>query len=232
MAKVKDIRIDQMVSIKPITDNQKKAFESYKKGKNLFLYGAAGTGKTFVSLYNGLQDVLRNETPYDTVYMVRSAVPTREIGFLPGDEEDKTALFQVPYQNMVKFMFEQPNATAFSGLYDRLKNQGSLMFLTTSFLRGITLDNAVIIVDECQNLTFHELDTIITRVGQDSKIIFCGDFFQTDLLKSSDKAGMVNFMKILDAMEQFDNIEFTIGDIVRSGFVKEYLINKIRLGVE
>jgi predicted ribonuclease YlaK len=106
------------------------------------------------------------------------------------------------------------------------------MFLTTSFLRGITLDNAVIIVDECQNLTFHELDTIITRVGQDSKIIFCGDFFQTDLMKHSDKQGMVNFMKILDAMEQFDNIEFTIGDIVRSGFVKEYLINKIRLGVE
>ena len=232
MAKVKDIRIDQMVSIKPITDNQKKAFESYKAGKNLFLYGAAGTGKTFVSLYNGLQDVLRNETPYDTVYMVRSAVPTREIGFLPGDEEDKTALFQVPYQNMVKFMFEQPNEASFAGLYDRLKKQGSLMFLTTSFLRGITLDNAVIIVDECQNLTFHELDTIITRVGQDSKIIFCGDFFQTDLMKGSDKQGMVNFMKILDAMKQFDNIEFTIGDIVRSGFVKEYLINKIRLGVE
>jgi predicted ribonuclease YlaK len=232
MAKAKDIRIDQMVNIKPLTENQKKAFASYKNGKNLFLYGAAGTGKTFVSLYNGLQDVLRNETPYDTVYMVRSAVPTREIGFLPGDEEDKTALFQVPYQNMVKFMFEMPGEREFGTLYERLKNQGSLMFLTTSFLRGITLDNAVIIVDECQNLTFHELDTIITRVGQDSKIIFCGDFFQTDLMKSSDKQGMVNFMKILDAMEQFDNIEFTIGDIVRSGFVKEYLINKIRLGVE
>ena len=232
MAKAKDIRIDQMVNIKPLTENQKKAFASYKNGKNLFLYGAAGTGKTFVSLYNGLQDVLRHETPYDTVYMVRSAVPTREIGFLPGDEEDKTALFQVPYQNMVKFMFEMPGEREFGTLYERLKNQGSLMFLTTSFLRGITLDNAVIIVDECQNLTFHELDTIITRVGQDSKIIFCGDFFQTDLMKSSDKQGMVNFMKILDAMEQFDNIEFTIGDIVRSGFVKEYLINKIRLGVE
>jgi predicted ribonuclease YlaK len=232
MAKAKDIRIDQMVSIKPLTENQKRAFASYKNNKNLFLYGAAGTGKTFVSLYNGLQDVLRHETPYDTVYMVRSAVPTREIGFLPGDEEDKTALFQVPYQNMVKFMFEMPGEREFASLYERLKNQGSLMFLTTSFLRGITLDNAVIIVDECQNLTFHELDTIITRVGQDSKIIFCGDFFQTDLMKSSDKQGMVNFMKILDAMEQFDNIEFTIGDIVRSGFVKEYLINKIRLGVE
>jgi|TARA_B110000495_G_scaffold203574_1_gene227964 predicted ribonuclease YlaK len=232
MAKGKDIKLDQMVNIKPLTENQKKAFKSYKDGKNLFLYGAAGTGKTFVALFNGLQDVLRNDSPYDTVYMVRSAVPTREIGFLPGDEEDKTALFQVPYQNMVKFMFEMPGEREFGTLYERLKNQGSLMFLTTSFLRGITLDNAVIIVDECQNLTFHELDTIITRVGQDAKIIFCGDFFQTDLMKSSDKQGMVNFMKILDAMQQFDNIEFTIGDIVRSGFVKEYLINKIRLGIE
>ena len=232
MAKGKDIKLDQMVNIKPLTENQTKAFKSYKDGKNLFLYGAAGTGKTFVALFNGLQDVLRNDSPYDTVYMVRSAVPTREIGFLPGDEEDKTALFQVPYQNMVKFMFEMPGEREFGTLYERLKNQGSLMFLTTSFLRGITLDNAVIIVDECQNLTFHELDTIVTRVGQDAKIIFCGDFFQTDLMKSSDKQGMVNFMKILDAMQQFDNIEFTIGDIVRSGFVKEYLINKIRLGIE
>ena len=232
MGRAKDIRIDNMVTVKPITDNQKKAFDAYKKGKNLFLYGAAGTGKTFVSMYLALQETLRNETPYDTVYMVRSAVPTREIGFFPGDEEDKTALFQVPYQNMVKFMFEQPNEIAFNNLYDKLKNQGSLMFLTTSFLRGITLDNAVIIVDECQNLTFHELDTIVTRVGQDSKIIFCGDFFQTDLLKSSDKSGMVNFMKILDNMNSFENIEFTIGDIVRSGFVKEYLINKIRMGIE
>lgn len=232
MARAKDIRIDQMVSIKPITDNQKKAFDAFKQNKNLFLYGAAGTGKTFVSLYLAFQQVLDNRTPYDTVYLVRSAVPTREIGFLPGDEEDKTALFQVPYQNMVKFMFEQPNEIAFSQLYDKLKNQGSLMFLTTSFLRGITLDNAIIIVDECQNLTFHELDTIVTRVGQDSKIMFCGDFFQTDLIKSSDKSGMVNFMKILDSMDAFANIEFTIGDIVRSGFVKEYLINKIRMGIE
>jgi len=232
MAKAKDIKIDDMVTVKPITDNQKKVFEAYKKGKNLFLYGAAGTGKTFISLYNGLQDVLRNETPYDTVYMVRSAVPTREIGFLPGDEEDKTALFQVPYQNMVKFMFEQPNETAFNNLYDRLKNQGSLFFLTTSFLRGITLDNAVIIVDECQNLTFHELDTIITRVGQDSKIIFCGDYFQTDLLKNGDREGMKHFLKILDRMESFENVEFNLGDIVRSGFVKEYLINKIKLEQE
>src|SRR6056300_1346264 len=231
MGKSKDIRVDQMVSVKPITDNQKKAFDAYKQGKNLFLYGAAGTGKTFISLYNALQEVLRNETPYDTVYLVRSAVPTREIGFLPGDEEDKTALFQVPYQNMVKFMFEQPNEVAFNNLYDKLKNQGSLMFLTTSFLRGITLDNAIIIVDEAQNLNFHELDSITARVGQDSKIIFCGDFMQPDLQKQYDKEGMMKFMQILEQMNAFENIEFNIGDIVRSGFVKNYLINKIKMGV-
>ena len=228
MGKAKDIRIDQMVSISAVTDNQKIAFQDYKAGKNLFLYGAAGTGKTFITLYMALQEVLRNESKYDCVYIVRSAVPTREIGFLPGDEEDKTALFQVPYQNMVKFMFEQPNEQAFSILYDRLKNQGSLMFLTTSFLRGITLDNAIIIVDEAQNLNFHELDTIITRVGMDSKIMFCGDFFQSDLQKSVEKEGIKHFMSILRGMKSFSNIEFTLGDIVRSGMVKEYLISKIK----
>jgi len=232
MAKAKDIRIDQLVSVTAATENQKKAFQDYKNGKNLFLYGAAGTGKTFITLYLALQEVLRNETKYDTVYIVRSAVPTREIGFLPGDEEDKTALFQVPYQNMVKFMFEQPNEHAFSILYDRLKNQGSLMFLTTSFLRGITLDNAIIIVDEAQNLTFHELDTIITRVGMDSKIMFCGDFFQTDLQKGTDKNGLRHFMNILRGMDSFSTIEFTLGDIVRSGMVKEYLISKIKMGMD
>ena len=227
MAKAKDIRIDQMVTVNAVTDNQKRAFQEYKNGKNLFLYGAADTGKTFITLYLALQEALKNETKYDCVYLVRSAVPTREIGFLPGDEEDKT-LFQVPYQNMVKFMFEQPNEQAFSILYDRLKNQGSLMFLTTSFLRGITLDNAIIIVDECQNLSFHELDTIITRVGMDSKIMFCGDVFQSDLVKSTEREGLHHFMKILRGMESFANIEFTLGDIVRSGMVKEYLISKIK----
>ena len=232
MAKAKDIRIDQMVSVSAVTDNQKKAFQDYKAGKNLFLYGAAGTGKTFITLYLALQEVLRNETKYDCVYIVRSAVPTREIGFLPGDEEDKTALFQVPYQNMVKFMFEQPNEQAFNMLYDRLKNQGSLMFMTTSFLRGITLDNAIIIVDESQNLNFHELDTIITRVGQDSKIIFCGDFFQTDLQKNYEKEGLQTFMNILSPMTEFQLIEYTIGDIVRSGLVRSYLISKLKQGVD
>ena len=227
----KDIVQSSLIDIKPITDNQKIVFDSWKKDKHQFLYGAAGTGKTFVSLYLGLKDVLDLKTPYDKVILVRSLIPTREIGFLPGDEEDKAALYQVPYQNMVRFMFEMPNEHSFNMLYDKLKSQGTLFFLSTSFLRGLTFDNAIIIVDECQNLNFHELDTIVTRVGQDSKIVFCGDFDQTDLVKQNERNGLHDFLRILEEMDEFNCTEFTIGDIVRSGFVRSYLINKIKLGM-
>ena len=229
--KNKEINHNNLVTVKPITDNQKLVFESWKNGQNQFLFGAAGTGKTFISLYLALQEVMNLKKPYNKVVLVRSLIPTREIGFLPGDEEDKAALYQVPYQNMVQFLFEQPNEQSFNNLYDRSKGQGTLFFLSTSFLRGLTFDNSIIIVDECQNLNFHELDTIITRVGQDSKIIFCGDFSQTDLVKQNEKNGLHDFLRILEEMEEFNCIEFTLGDIVRSGFVRSYLINKIKLGI-
>ena len=231
MAKQKEITFNQLTNIKPVTDSQKVVFDSWKQGQNQFLYGCAGTGKTFISLYLALSEVLKNETPYDKVIMVRSLIPTREIGFLPGDEEDKSALYQVPYSNMMQFMFEQPNEQAFSMLYDRIKQQGSFYFLSTSFLRGLTFDNSIIIVDECQNLNFHELDTIVTRVGQDSKIIFCGDFGQSDLSKLNERNGLMDFLQILHEMEEFNCIEFNIGDIVRSGFVRNYLIQKTKLGM-
>ena len=229
--KNKEININNLVTIKPITDNQKLVFDSWKKGKNQFLFGAAGTGKTFVSLYLALKDVMNLKTSFEKVVLVRSLIPTREIGFLPGDEEDKAALYQVPYQNMVQFIFEQPNEQSFNNLYDRLKGQGTLFFLSTSFLRGLTFDNAIIIVDECQNMNFHELDTIITRLGQDSKIVFCGDFDQTDLIKQNEKNGLHDFLRILEEMKEFHCLEFTIGDIVRSGFVRNYIINKMKLGI-
>ena len=229
--KNKEINHNNLVTIKSITDNQKVVFDSWKKGQNQFLFGAAGTGKTFISLYLALKDVMDLKKPYDKVVLVRSLIPTREIGFLPGAEEDKGLLYQVPYQNMVQFMFEMQNEQQFNNLYDRLKGQGTLYFLSTSFLRGLTFDNTIIIVDECQNLNFHELDTIITRVGQDSKIVFCGDFDQTDLVKQNERNGLHDFLRILEEMEEFNCTEFTIGDIVRSGFVRSYLINKIKLGI-
>ena len=229
--KNKEINKNSLVSIKPITDNQKEVFSTWKKGKNQFLFGCAGTGKTFISMYLALNDIFDLKSKYERVVLVRSLIPTREIGFLPGDEEDKAALYPVPYQNMVQFMFEMPNEQAFNGLYDKLKGQGTLFFLSTSFLRGLTFDNTIVIVDECQNLNFHELDTIITRVGQDSKIVFCGDFDQTDLQKTNEKNGLHDFLRILEEMEEFNCTEFTLGDIVRSGFVRSYLINKIKLGI-
>ena len=233
MAKKQKLEIgsSNLISVKPITDNQKIVFDTWKKKQNQFLFGCAGTGKTFISLYLALQDVMNLQTKYDKVVLVRSLIPTREIGFLPGDEEDKAALYQVPYANMVQFMFQQPNEQAFSMLYEKLKQQGSLYFLSTSFLRGLTFDNSIIIVDECQNLNFHELDTIITRVGQDSKIVFCGDFGQSDLSRTSEKNGLHDFLRILEEMEEFNCVEFDIGDIVRSGFVRSYLIQKTKLGL-
>tara|TARA_B110000977_G_scaffold189301_1_gene258582 strand:+ start:329 stop:1090 length:762 start_codon:yes stop_codon:yes gene_type:complete len=231
MSKQKEISANDLAAIKPVTDSQQTVFDTWKEGKNQFLFGCAGTGKTFVSLYLALQQVLKNETPYDKVIVVRSLIPTREIGFLPGDEEDKAALYQVPYANMMQFMFEQPNEQAFTMLYDRLKSQGSFYFMSTSFLRGLTFDNSIIIVDECQNLNFHELDTIITRVGQDSKIFFCGDFGQSDLTKLNERNGLMDFLQILHEMDEFNCTEFNIGDIVRSGFVRSYLIQKTKLGM-
>ena len=231
MSKQKEIGASDLAVIKPVTDSQQTVFDTWKKGKNQLLFGCAGTGKTFVSLYLALQQVLKNETPYDKVIVVRSLIPTREIGFLPGDEEDKAALYQVPYANMMQFMFEQPNEQAFSMLYDRLKTQGSFYFMSTSFLRGLTFDNSIIIVDECQNLNFHELDTIVTRVGQDSKIFFCGDFGQSDLTRLNERNGLMDFLQILHEMDEFNCTEFNIGDIVRSGFVRSYLIQKTKLGM-
>ena len=231
MKRKKPINTDMMRDIEPLTDNQKKLFDSYKNGKNLVAYGAAGTGKTIITLYNALKDVLDPSTPYDKIYIVRSLVATREIGFLPGDHEDKSLLYQIPYKNMVKYMFEMPSDADFQMLYGNLKGQDTIDFWSTSFIRGTTLDRAVIIVDEFQNLNYHELDSIITRIGTDTKIMFCGDATQTDLIKQNERNGIHDFMQILRIMPSVDIIEFGVEDIVRSGLCKEYLLAKLELNL-
>ena len=231
MKRKKPINTDMMRDIEPLTENQKKLFDSYKNGKNLVAYGAAGTGKTFITLYNALQEVLDPSTPYDKIYIVRSLVATREIGFLPGDHDDKSFLYQIPYKNMVKYMFEMPSDADFQMLYGNLKGQDTIDFWSTSFIRGTTLDRAIIIVDEFQNLNYHELDSIITRIGTDTKIMFCGDATQTDLVKQNEKNGIHDFMRILRIMPSVDIIEFGVEDIVRSGLCKEYLLAKLELNL-
>jgi phosphate starvation-inducible PhoH-like protein/PhoH-like ATPase len=210
---VKDLR-----AVFPKTDAQKRLFKMYRDGHNLFLYGSAGTGKTFLSMYLALTEVLDTTTPYDKLIIVRSIVPTREIGFLPGDLDEKIEQYEAPYVSICNELF--PYAKS----YENLKKNGYVEFISTSFIRGMTYDNAIILVDEMQNLTAHESDSIITRVGDNSKIVFCGDWNQTDLIETRyEKSGMREFYNILAHMPEFRMVQFTFNDCVRSGLVKSYL---------
>tara|TARA_A100001388_G_scaffold28937_1_gene18589 strand:- start:726 stop:1379 length:654 start_codon:yes stop_codon:yes gene_type:complete len=201
----------ELAEIEPLTRNQLRAFES---DKNLVLHGCAGTGKTFISCYLAFDDMTKNQ--YEKLVIIRSAVPTRDIGFLPGTEKEKSSVYEEPYYDISIDLFERGDA------YQILKTKRLVHFMTTSYIRGITLRDAVILIDECQNMTFHELDSIITRVGENCRVIFCGDFSQSDLKQN----GMKEFFEILASMNRFDFIEFGVEDIVRSGFVKEYIIAK------
>ncbi|NBO99949.1 MAG: DEAD/DEAH box helicase [Proteobacteria bacterium] len=215
------IRLDEMNVIEPLTQNQRRFFEAYEQSKVMLLHGVAGTGKTFIALYHALEEVLDKGNHYTKVVIVRSAVPSRDIGHLPGDEKEKTEVYTDPYIDICQNLFGRYDA------YQRLVEQKAIQFLITSFVRGITLEDSIVIVDECQNMTDMELNSIITRVGERSKIIFCGDFRQTDLYKKTDMSGLKKFMAIADMMPSFKIFEFGIEDIVRSSLVKEYILARL-----
>ncbi len=219
------LKLDDLITVGPLTENQKTAFEAYKKdNKSLILHGSAGTGKTFISIYLALEQVLeKSNKQYNKLYVIRSVVPTRDIGYLPGDKQEKIEVYEDPYMSICAELFECKDA------YEKLKQQGVMEFLPTSFVRGITFDNSIIIIDECQNLNFHELDSVITRIGKDCKILFCGDFYQTDFVRENEKQGLKKFIKILNHLPQFANIEFSCDDIVRSDLVKSYILAKNEL---
>lgn len=217
------IKIDQLKTFDPLTDNQKKFYEAYKRGDYFIaLHGVAGTGKTFIALYKALEEVLDRSNPFNKIIIVRSAVPSREIGHLPGDLDEKTEIYRQPYAQICHTLFGKPDA------YQRLEEQGHIEFISTSFIRGMSFDDAIIIVDECQNLEWSEIDTVMTRVGYRSKIIFCGDYRQTDLnKKKNDMSGLLKFFDIARLMSCFTRIEFTAEDIVRSSLVKDYIMAKL-----
>lgn len=219
-AKPTKLRLEHLASLEPITDNQRVVFESYKKDYHMVLSGSAGSGKTFLSMFLALEQVLDKNTPYEKLIIVRSVVPTRDIGFLPGTKEEKEDVYTQPYIAIAHELFED------KGAYEKLVTQGALQFLTTSYIRGTTLRNAIVLVDEMQNLNFHELDSVITRVGDNCRFIMCGDYYQSDFEKKNDKDGIVKFLRILDEMKRFKHVEFTWKDIVRSDLVREYIVTK------
>jgi predicted ribonuclease YlaK len=204
----------------PFSDNQAKAHKHWKKGKNLVLSGSPGTGKTFLALSFALKEVLPKNSEYEKVIIIRSIVPTREIGFLPGDEDEKKEAYAAPYKALLTELTET------SGAWNMATTANKIDFESTSFIRGLTLDNCIIVVDEMQNLNFHELDSVITRVGMNSKIIFCGDYHQSDFKNSHEKNGIKKFLEILDHMESFEIVNFGWHDIVRSDFVRDYIMTK------
>ena len=221
-----NIRLDQMMTIEPITDRQRNAWDSWKDGHHLALLGTAGTGKTFLAIYLALEEVMNKSTPYEHLQIIRSVVPTREVGYLPGTLEDKLNAFTGPYRSACSELFQDARA------YDKLCHNGYIDFGSTSYIRGVTYDSCIILVDECQNLNFHELDSVITRVGQGTKVILCGDYHQSDFKQEKEKDGIKKFVEILENMRHFSIINFGWEDIVRSDFVRDYIMTKEWMGIQ
>lgn len=213
----------QLSDIAPLTQNQQKVFESYYQNRHLFLHGVPGSGKTFLGMYLALDDLINKKCDQHKLMIVRSLVSSREIGFLPGTQKEKGAPYEMPYQAICNELFNRGDS------YEILKRHGMLEFLSTSFNRGITINNAIVLVDEVQNMSAQELHTIITRVGRDCRIIFCGDIRQNDLNHKREFSGLSDFMKIIKTMNMFDFIEFEVADIVRDNLVKQYIISRLKL---
>lgn len=220
------IRLDQLITIDPITKNQEEVWNSWKEGDNLALLGTAGTGKTFIALYLALEEVMDKSSPFEKVQIIRSVVPTREVGYLPGTLEDKLDAFTGPYRAATYELFNDPKA------YDKLVHNNYVDFTSTSYIRGATYNSCIILVDECQNLNFHELDSVITRIGHATKIIFCGDYHQSDFKQEKEKEGINKFISIIENMKSFSVINFGWEDIVRSDFVRDYIMTKEWMGIK
>ncbi len=212
--------------VNPLTENQRIAFEAFDAGKHLMLHGMAGTGKTYIALYKTIEAMMEKRGVQKKIYIVRSVVPTRDMGFLPGNQNEKMKVYEAPYYSICTELFGRSDA------YEVLKQKNAIEFISTSFIRGVTMNDCYIIVDEMNNMTFHELDSVITRIGKGCRVLFCGDFRQSDLTKDQEKNGLKNFMRVIDRLNDFVHIDFLEQDIVRSKLVKEYIIARQQLGLQ
>lgn len=218
------IRRSDLVEYYPITDNQGKVWKSWEDNYNLVLTGSAGTGKTFMGMYLGMRAVLDPDTPYDRLVIVRSMVPTRDMGFLPGTKQEKEDAFLAPYKAIAHELFSD------MGSWNKAVSTKKIEFTSTSYIRGTTLDGCIVLVDEMQNLNFHELDSVTTRMGKDSRLIFSGDYRQSDFTRDDDRQGIMKFLTIVEQLKKFEVVNFGWEDIVRSDFVRDYIMTKEMLG--
>ena len=221
------IKLDHLKTFDALTENQQKFFDAYKRGDYFIgLFGSPGVGKTFLAMYRGLEEVLDRSNPFKQIVVVRSAVQVRDQGFVPGSLDEKMEIYETPYKEISETLFGRSDA------WDRLKEQGHARFISTTAIRGISIDDAIILVDESQSMTFHELSSVISRVGHRSKIIFIGDLKQNDLIKSkNDVSGLKEFLNVARHMDEFSEITFTPDDIVRSSLVKSFIVACDKLGI-
>lgn len=216
----------KLANIQAITENQQKTFDAFEQNKHLMLHGMAGTGKTFVSMYLALKELMNKTSAQNKIFIIRSVVPTRDMGFLPGNQKEKMKVYEAPYIAICSELYKRGDA------YEVLKQKGAIEFMSTSFVRGTTLNDCYVIVDEINNMTFHELDSVITRIGKNCRVIFCGDFRQSDLTRDQERNGLRDFINIINRLSDFEYIDFKEKDIVRSKLVKEYIITREKLGVQ
>ena len=221
----KSLVLGPLMNISPMTKSQEKVFQAYDKDYNLVLSGAAGSGKTFIAIALALKQIIAEGFKRQLI-IVRSVVPTRDMGFLPGSQEDKEAAYVTPYESIINELFRDSRA------WKKASENGTVRFLTTSFIRGITIKNAIVIVDESQNCNAHELDSIMTRIGTNARIIFTGDYYQSDFEREKDREGIVQFLEIIDRLKYFKHVEFGWEDCVRSPLVRDYLMTKEMLARE
>ena len=217
----------ELKNIDPITDNQVRTFKAYSQDKNLLLHGCAGTGKTFITMFLALDEIADRQSKKRKLIIIRTAQPSKQIGFLPGTEKQKLEVYEAPYKAICAELYQRADA------YDILKQKGIIEFHSTSFLRGTTIDDAIVLVDECQNQAYQELRTVITRLGENSKLILCGDTKQDDLTSErfKESSGLREIMRVFDEMDSLTQIQFEVDDIVRSGFVKSFIVAENRLGL-
>ena len=197
--------------IYPRTLGQAKLVELFRKNDMVFATGPAGSGKTFLAVAESLRLVLNHEK--STIILTRPVVEAGEsLGFLPGDLEDKISPYLRP-------LYDSMNTVLPKDTVRRMTENGVIEIAPLAYMRGRTLNNCVIILDEAQNTTSEQMKMFLTRMGENSKVFITGDETQIDLPKRI-QSGLVHAKKVLSCVEGIGFAELNSEDVVRNPLVK------------
>jgi phosphate starvation-inducible PhoH-like protein len=199
-------------SIQPKNMAQQIYLEAIERSDVVFGIGSAGTGKTYVAASYAAEKLYYRET--SKIIVTRPNVEaSRSLGFLPGELEEKYAPYLEPFEGVFIRAFGK-------SLYELFKKRGQIDPRPLGFMRGATFDDAIVLVDECQNMTEKEFKLLLTRIGHNSKVIFSGDSRQVDIPDS----GLMSTIQRLQYIPSIEVVEFYPSDIVRSDLCKQIIL--------